>query len=152
MTQVRVVPCRPCDLEPLLGEMAAFNALEAIPWTADTARPAVARLLTSPDLGAAAWLLEGEARRGYCVLTWGYDLEWQGRDAILTELYLQPDARGRGLGTRVMPLVFDLARRHDVRAVHLMVRPDNASAVRLYRRAGFEVPPRTFMTKVLDRA
>lgn len=48
MTQVRVVPCRPCDLEPLLGEMAAFNALEAIPWTADTARPAVARL---PPLG-----------------------------------------------------------------------------------------------------
>ena len=35
------------------------------------------------------------------------------------------------------------------RALHLMVRPDNEAAVRLYRGAGFGSPPRLFMTKTL---
>jgi ribosomal protein S18 acetylase RimI-like enzyme len=113
------------------------------------ARPTVARLLGNPELGIAAHIFEGNLRRGYCVVTWGYDLEWGGRDAFLTELFLVPDARGRGLGTLVLPLVEALATRHGARALHLMVKPENERALRLYRSAGFQSPPRLFMTKVL---
>jgi ribosomal protein S18 acetylase RimI-like enzyme len=48
-----------------------------------------------------------------------------------------------------MPLVEELAARHGARALHLMVRPENEAAVRLYRRAGFVTPPRLFLTKEL---
>jgi ribosomal protein S18 acetylase RimI-like enzyme len=149
MPACTIAECGPSDLESLLEMMVDFNALEGIPWSRDACRPALERLLSSPDLGVAAHLLEDGARRGYCVLTWGYDLEWEGRDAFLTEFYLLPDARGRGLGGALLPLVEALARKYGARALHLMVRPENESAVRLYLGAGFETPPRLFLTKPL---
>ena len=107
-------------------------------------------LLDSPELGVIAHILEGDALRGYVVLTWGFDLEWGGRDAFLTELYLLPSARGRGLGRRALPVIEELARRRGARALHLMVRPENQAAVQLYRGAGYSSPPRTFLTKELS--
>lgn len=137
------------QLAPLLDMMQEFNALEDIPWSRQDAEPAVQRLLDSPELGVIAHILEGGTLRGYVVLTWGFDLEWGGRDAFLTDLYLLPSARGRGLGRRALPLIEELARRRGARALHLMVRPENDAALQLYRGAGFSSPPRTFLTKDL---
>jgi ribosomal protein S18 acetylase RimI-like enzyme len=151
MPPVQIAQCTPADVGVLLDMMADFNELEGIAWTEDTCRPALQRLLESPDLGIAGYILESGARRGYFVLTWGYDLEWAGRDAFLTEIYLLPDARGRGLGSSVLPLVEALGSRHGARALHLMVLPHNEIAVRMYRRAGYESPPRVFLSKALSR-
>jgi ribosomal protein S18 acetylase RimI-like enzyme len=137
------------ELEPLLDMMQEFNALEDIPWSREDAAPAVQRLLASPELGVIAHIVEAGTVRGYLVLTWGFDLEWNGRDAFLTELYLLPATRGRGLGRRALPLIEELARASGARALHLMVRPENHAALQLYRGAGYSSPPRTFLTKEL---
>jgi ribosomal protein S18 acetylase RimI-like enzyme len=137
------------QLSPLLDMMQDFNSIEDIPWSRQDAEPAVLRLLDSPELGVIAHILEAGTLRGYVVLTWGYDLEWGGRDAFLTELYLLPAARGRGLGRRALPLIEEQARRRGARALHLMVRPENQAALQLYRGAGYSSPPRTFLTKDL---
>ncbi|MGY2061519.1 GNAT family N-acetyltransferase, partial [Nocardia gipuzkoensis] len=110
---------------------------------------AVRTLLADSGLGMIAVLSENDRAVGYFVLTWGYDLEWNGRDAYLTELYLTPEARGRGLGTAALRLAEESARRHNIRALHLMVRPENLAAVRMYTRAGYTTPPRVFMSKPL---
>ena len=86
------------DVPLLLSMMEPFNALESTPWDAAAKEGALRTLLRDRQLGVAA-LLEGEAGiLGYFVLTWGYDLEWDGRDAFLTELFLVPAVRGRGHG------------------------------------------------------
>ena len=148
---IELAAVRADQLEPLLDMMLAFNELEDIPWSREQAAPAVLRLLASPELGVIAHILEAGALRGYLVLTWGFDLEWNGRDAFLTELYLLPAVRGRGLGRRALPLIEELARRCGARALHLMVRPENRAALQLYRGAGYGAPPRTFLTKELSR-
>jgi ribosomal protein S18 acetylase RimI-like enzyme len=135
--------------ELLLDMMAAFNALEGIAWSRERVEPAVRKLLSSPDLGVIQWVVETGEVRGYFVVTWGFDLEWNGRDAFLTELFLQPQARGRGLGRRLMPQLEQLAKHHGARALHLMVLPENEAAVSLYRGAGYESPPRIFLSKAL---
>ena len=117
--------------------------------TGPEATPAVLRLLDAPELGLIRHIVEAGEVRGYLVLTWGFDLEWNGRDAFLTELYLLPSTRGRGLGRRALPLIEGLARQHGAHALHLMVRPDNHAALQLYRGAGYSSPPRTFLTKEL---
>ena len=58
-------------------------------------------------------------------------------------------ARGIGIGTRVLASIEDVARRAGAGALHLMVRPENEPAVRLYNRAGFRSPPRTLLSKPL---
>jgi len=60
------------------------------------------------------------------VLTWGYDLEWDGCDAFLTELFLVPAARGHGHGSGALVAAEAVAREHGARALHLTVRHENA--------------------------
>jgi ribosomal protein S18 acetylase RimI-like enzyme len=149
--EVQLRKAHAADLSVLLEMMEPFNASEGVVWSATASRPAVARLIDDPSLGAIG-LFEARGQVvGYFVVTWGYDLEWVGRDAFLTEIYLAPPARGRGLGSRALSLVEDLARAEGSNALHLMVRPENAPAVRLYAKAGYTEPPRTFLTKDLRR-
>lgn len=140
----------PGDVPALLDMMADFNALERIPWDPARTDAALAPLLTDRALGLVLLAAAEGATLGYVVLTWGYDLEFGGRDAFLTEVYLRPEARGRGLGGPLLAAVDRAARAHGVQALHLMVLPENERALAVYERAGFAPSPRTMMTKVLS--
>jgi len=137
------------DLPDLLHWMADFNRIEGIPWRAETARPALENLLTKPEVGTVGRLEHDGNGVGYFVLSWGYDLEWDGRDAFLTELYLTEVSRGQGLGKRAIAVAQRVAEENGARAMHLLVRPENASARSIYEGAGFKVSPRLFLTKRL---
>jgi ribosomal protein S18 acetylase RimI-like enzyme len=139
----------PADAARLLPMMADFNRGEQIEVPAAVLAPALERLLGGDDLGRV-WLIEaGGATAGYAVLTFGYDLEFAGRDAFLTELYLRPEARGRGLGRQALSAIEEAAAVLAVHAIHLMVRPENQAAVALYAAAGYLSPPRTMLSKTL---
>ena len=141
----------PRDLDALMTMMEAFNRFESIVWTRATGEAPLRQLLGDPSLGfvvLARETAEG-ADLGYAVVTYGFDLEWAGRDAFLTELWLEPAARGQGVGARLLAAVEAKARATGVRAMHLMVRHANANAQALYRRAGYGVPDRLFMTRRL---
>jgi ribosomal protein S18 acetylase RimI-like enzyme len=106
---------------------------------------ALRRLLRSPELGLV-WMIEHGGEKGaraganpvgYLVLTLGYSLEQGGRDSFVDELYVRPEQRGRGLGSRAIATAQAAARRLGVRAVHLEVDVDNDRARRLYERVGF---------------
>jgi ribosomal protein S18 acetylase RimI-like enzyme len=137
------------DVSALLEMMDDFNRSELISWEPAVTEAALRKLLREPALGQAVVLEEEGQVQGYAVLTYGYDLEFAGRDAYLTEFYLRPGARGRGLGKWLLARVEERAREAGVHALHLMVRPENRTALTLYQRAGFKAPPRVFLTKRL---
>jgi ribosomal protein S18 acetylase RimI-like enzyme len=137
------------DIPVLLDMMADFNRLEEIEWARDSGEPALRKLLSDRGLGVVG-VLDGPATPlGYFVLTWGFDLEWNGRDAYITELYLVPSARGQRLAPPFLACIEAMAREHGAQAIHLMVRPGNRSACKLYEGAGYESPPRVFLSKDL---
>jgi ribosomal protein S18 acetylase RimI-like enzyme len=129
--------------------MERFNELEQIAWEAAAARPAVLRLLGDGELGRVELAEVDGALIGYAVITWGYDLEFGGRDAYLTEFYLHPAARGRGLGKELLAAAEEAARAGGAKALHLGVLPENAVALRLYRGAGYLPWTRLAFTKLL---
>jgi len=51
-----------------------------------------------------------------------------------------PERRQRGLGAAALKLVEKRARAGGAKAVSLGVRPENAAALSLYRRAGYGDP------------
>lgn len=139
------------DIDTLLPMMFDFNQGELIEVDPQALRPALARLLADEALGRV-WLFQsGAGTVGYAVLTFGYDLEFAGRDAFITEIYLCPGARGKGFGRVVLAKIEAAAADLDTRAIHLMVRPENHPAVALYASAGYASPPRTFLSKTLFR-
>ena len=131
--------------------MAAFNNAEAILWKPDIMIPALRRLLRERDLGSILVAQDPASGVivGYGVATFGYDLEFAGTDAIITELFVEPSYRGRGLGRELLDSIVKEVQRSGANAVHLMVRPENARARSLYQNRGFREVPRLNMTKLL---
>ncbi|HUJ63718.1 MAG TPA: GNAT family N-acetyltransferase [Kofleriaceae bacterium] len=144
-----LVAAAPADLPELLPRTRALNDHEAISIADAQLEAALRRLLGEPGLGRA-WLVTDAGRPiGYAIVTFGYDLEFGGRDAYLTELWIDEPARGRGAGSAALELVLRELPALGVRAIHLQVRPENP-AVALYQRAGFARSPRWLMTRRLD--
>jgi ribosomal protein S18 acetylase RimI-like enzyme len=138
------------DAAAMVPWIAAFNRIEGIAVDAAALAGALDRLLAADDLGRAWWIEDGAATVGYAIVTFGFDLEFAGRDAYLTELYLDPAARGRGLGRAAVDAIVAAMPALDVRALHLMVRRDNQPAWAIYQGAGFREPPRAFLTRVIE--
>jgi ribosomal protein S18 acetylase RimI-like enzyme len=150
---VKVRAARPTDVDALLAMMAPFNRSEGIPWRPRRVAVALRRLLAEPALGMVLVAEERTERTllGYVVATFNYDLEFAGADAFVTELFVLPAARGRGIGRRLLDAAATNVRRAGAGALHLLVQPSNRVARSLYRKAGFEEVPRRMLTRVLPR-
>ena len=135
------------DLTAVLPRTRALNAQEGIVISDELLEPALRGLLADDSLGRV-WLVEREHVIGYAITTFGYDLEFGGRDAVLTEIWIDEAQRGRGVGSAALDQLADAVRGLGVRALHLQVRPDNP-ATRLYARSGFAASPRVVMTRRL---
>lgn len=112
------------------GDVAAVAVLEeeafSAPWTAAT----FLRLLDRP--GAELWVVEeGEGIVAYGVLWCILD---QGE---LANIAVAPEARGRGLGSRLLDHFIEVARGRGVGRLFLEVRESNQVALRLYASRGF---------------
>jgi GNAT superfamily N-acetyltransferase len=134
----------------VLELVAAYYAFDGISLDAQVARGLEA-LLAEPALGGA-WLVQiGGATVGYFVLTFGFDLEFGGRVATLTELFLLQAARGQGVGRAVIAQIEALLRELGIAAYELQVERTNSGARAFYRRMGFEAHDRLPMSKRLGR-
>jgi ribosomal protein S18 acetylase RimI-like enzyme len=135
------------DLPAILPMMEEFNAEEAIPFDRMVFTPRLERLVSDPGLGKVLLFETDGQPCGYAIVTWGYDLEYGGRDSFLTELFVVPAHRDRGMGKLALAAAEEAARSGGAHAVHLLVRHENAQAIRLYQRAGYRTEPRAVMTK-----
>ena len=136
----------PDDLDRVAALMAAFYAESGYPLDGARARAALAALIGDPGLGRL-WLIlhEGEPV-GYVAVTFGFSLEYLGRDAFIDDLFIEAPFRGAGLGTRVLEAVEPACRALGVRALHLEVERSNEAGQALYRRRGFRNNDRRLLT------
>jgi ribosomal protein S18 acetylase RimI-like enzyme len=127
----------PADAARIAAFMAPFHAELGLPFDRARAERLVAEMLASPCLGRL-WLVEDGGRAvGYVALALGFSFEYGGRDGLVDELYLEPAARGRGLGRAALAALLAEADALGLAAVHLEVERGNAAAERLYRSLGF---------------
>jgi len=140
----------PAELDALLPMLERFSASQGIPFEAAVARRALGELLARPELGRVYRIVNAGGTVGYAALTFGWSLEWGGRDAFIDEIYLEAPQRGRGLGRAVLRALMDEARGLGVRALHLEVEADNAPAQALYRSEGFAGSERRLLSRRLS--
>ncbi|HEV8571060.1 MAG TPA: GNAT family N-acetyltransferase [Actinoplanes sp.] len=100
----------------------------------------VARIVADYANGAdpdreAAWIAESNGERAGCVFL----VAGEDNMAKLRILLVHPDARGHGLGTRLVDECLAFARAAGYRAVTLWTNDVLTSARRIYQAAGFEL-------------
>jgi GNAT superfamily N-acetyltransferase len=130
--------------------MRELYAHDHIPFDEQSALSALRQLLADASFGRVYLMLAGGDVAGYIVLTLGFSLEYHGRDALIDEIYVREDYRGRGIGTRGLEFIEGICRELEVKALHLAVERANRNAQAVYRRAGFVEHDRYLMTKWVE--
>jgi GNAT superfamily N-acetyltransferase len=136
-------------IDVLLEMMQEFYDYDHLTFHQETARKALNGILNNDSFGRVYLIKSGDEVVGYIVITFGYSLEFHGRDAFIDELFIFEEHRGKGLGQRAIEFAEEICRLHNVKALHLEVGRANAKAQYIYRKAGFADHDRYLMTKRL---
>ncbi|MFL6255606.1 MAG: GNAT family N-acetyltransferase [Pyrinomonadaceae bacterium] len=137
------------DADTLIEMMRDFNAHERIAFDEPSVRAALAQLFADDSYGLVCLMLLSEEVAGYVVITFGFSIEFRGRDAFIDELFVKEEFRGRGAGAAALRFAEGLCRQRGVRALHLEVERGNTRAQSVYRRAGYVDHDRYLLTRWL---
>lgn len=139
------------DLDLLVDFMQQFYAIDQYPFDESLARAALQTLIEEPSLGRL-WMIHTDEAIGYIALTFGYSLEFHGRDAVIDELFLTASHRHQGIGTETLRFVTEQCRHLGLHALHLEVEHTNEAGFALYRKMGFEPhDQRYLMTRWIEQ-
>jgi ribosomal protein S18 acetylase RimI-like enzyme len=141
-------PATSDDVETLIVMMRDLYAHDGLgPLDEAAARRALSGVIGDDTLGRVFLILLANEAVGYAVLTFGYSLEFHGRDAFVDEIYLRAEYRGLGIGKRALQFLTEVCVAEGVNALHLEVERENTSAQTVYRKFGFKDHDRYLMTK-----
>jgi len=125
----------PDDAATVAGLLDAFNR------EYDTPTPGAAvlatrleRLLSQEDVIA---LLAGDPAVAVALLTLRPNVWYEGPVALLDELYVVADLRGRGLGSSLLAAAEDAVRRRGGEVLEINVDGEDVDARRFYERHGY---------------
>ncbi len=91
---------------------------------------------------------DGERLQGFAAY---YCNDLVSRVAFLSMMAVAPEARGRGIGKRLLETFLADARRRGFRSCRLEVHPDNRVARQLYERNGFVARARPGVLCLMER-
>ncbi len=133
------------EAETVARLLVAFRNHYGRDWPSDNSILAsVERLLESTDteflLGAPD---EDAPPAAVAQLRFRHSVWMAAPDCWLEDLYVQPQARRRGVARALVDLTLERARARGCRRVELDVTEDNRAALDLYRQAGFDEFPKS---------
>jgi GNAT superfamily N-acetyltransferase len=124
------------DLLPLIADYQRFYGVD----TPDTEknRAFFARFLGTSDAGCLLGARRHGRWAGYACLYFSPSSVEAEDIVIMNDLYVLPDARGAGVGRRLIDATTAVARARSVRRVRWSTALDNRRAQRLYEQTGAE--------------
>jgi ribosomal protein S18 acetylase RimI-like enzyme len=138
------------DIPQLLKWIQQLYSHDSIQFDTRKVRRALRELIDNPAFGRI-WILTRDGQpAGYMVVTFGYSIEFGGRDAFIDELFVAEPHRHRSVGTRALQFATRACRELGIPALHLEVDRSNTGAQRLYRAMDFVDHDRYLMTRALD--
>jgi len=140
------------DIETLIALMRDLYLHDNTFFDEANTRKALDRILTDDSLGRVLIIQLDDKQVGYAVLTFGYSLEFHGRDAFIDELYISEPYRKQGIGKKTISHLESICRSLGIDALHLEVERENTNAQAVYRNVGFKDHSRYLMTKWITKA
>ena len=125
------------DVQQLVAMMTEFYSESGYMLNPRRATEAFHALLADERLGYV-WFVQSDSRDvGYVVVTFCYSMTFGGPTAVVDDFFIQPAFRGMGLGKAALQEVRAHCASHGILALYVSARRDNASALAVYRGAGF---------------
>lgn len=130
-------PATPADLGTAAILFDAYRQFYAQPADIARARAFLAERLAAGDTTLLLALDADGTGLGFTHLFPSFTSVGTARLVVLNDLFVAPDARGRGVGAALLAAAEAHARRVGAVRLVLQTAPGNAAAQRLYRRAGW---------------
>ncbi|MFB2893183.1 GNAT family N-acetyltransferase [Aerosakkonemataceae cyanobacterium BLCC-F50] len=138
------------DRNLLLTLIEEFYQIEHLPFNVEALNKCFDEIFTNEYL-ATIWIIYADRESvGYLVLTYGYSLEFYGRDSFIDEFYIRENYRNQGIGKQTLEFVQTTCQTLGIKAVHLEVDRENTRAKTLYQKAGFVEHDRYLMTNWIN--
>jgi GNAT superfamily N-acetyltransferase len=129
---------QPADIPQLLSLVRRYWEFEAIEgFEALRVELTLQRLLADPRLGAALVADDHGQLRGYLVAVLVMSLEHGGLMAEVDELFVLPQARGRGLGAQLLTAAETALGARGCVRLQLQLGAANEAARAFYARSGY---------------
>lgn len=135
--EVEIAPVRVVDLPVLLPLLRAYcDFYEVAP--RDDRLVALSRaLIDGPSEGIQVLARGGEGGSlGFATVYWTWSTLDATRIGLMNDLYVVPDARGKGVGGRLIEACRALCRKRGATKLAWETAPDNDAAQRLYDSTG----------------
>jgi GNAT superfamily N-acetyltransferase len=137
--QLEISPIAAPEFEALLPLIAAYQRFYEVEEIDEERNRAFFRRFLAPSedgllLGARA---EGRIL-GYACLYWHFSSLEAAETVLLNDLYVEDDARGRGIGRALIEATAEVARERGAPYIEWSTAPDNLPARRLYETLGAE--------------
>jgi GNAT superfamily N-acetyltransferase len=134
------------DIPHLLPLMRHFYTYEQLTFDVARTERLLRELIADERLGRVIVFESESGLIGYMILTFGYSLEFGGRDALIDELFVLPDSRGKGTGRGAIAHAVEICRGVGITNIHLEADYFNARVHEFYKRFGFRDHERHLMT------
>jgi len=131
------------EIHKLVAEFYGINSKDPL---AKKLNGCITELLNYPKFGSVFLIKHSGAIAGYIILTFGYTLEYGGRDAFIDEFFIKEDFRNKGVGSFALDYIIKYAKTTGLKALHLEVKEKHNEAARLYERKGFGTRKSRFMS------
>jgi ribosomal protein S18 acetylase RimI-like enzyme len=139
---IDVRPIREADLAAVTALLVAQLREHRVTTPDAKIASAVETVFRHPERGRILVALEDGRPVGVAALSFIWPIEHGDKSAWLEELYVDPAARNRGIGTRLLREALRTAAECGAVAVDLEVDADHARVAELYAREGFQRLPR----------
>ena len=136
--QIEIAAARPDDAGPLLPLIAAFFREEGIETPPDAQRRNLLAMMAAPD-SRILLAKAGDRPVAFATATLTRGIEF-GLAAEIEDLYVVPDARGKGLAGRLMQVLIAWCESNGAQEIIVVITPEGMEAIDLpafYRRFGF---------------
>jgi GNAT superfamily N-acetyltransferase len=150
--RVSIEAATPADAATLLRLIEAYYRFDHIPSQRRLLVSGLRLLLKDKTLGRTWLILYRRKAIGCVIATFGFDLEFGGRQATVTELFIEHPYRGFGAGRKALAHVERCCAHAGIHALELQVERRNARALAFYLSLGFERHERIPMSKRLMRS
>ncbi len=131
-----VSPAHYEELQPLIAAYQRFYEVEAIDEARN--REFFRRFLDPSEVGILLGARAEDRFLGYACLYWHFSSTQAVETVLMNDLYVEADARGRGVGRALIEASADVARSRGAAHLQWATAPDNHSAQRLYDSTGAE--------------
>jgi GNAT superfamily N-acetyltransferase len=135
---VEIRPARTDEIEEMLPLIRAYCEFYGTEPNDDGLRRMFETLITDPTQGVVFIARDEGTAVGFATLDWKWSSLKAARIGYLEDLFVDPEARGRGIADALIEVCAERCRELGMPAMAWQTAPDNHRAQQVYNRTGAE--------------